>query len=215
MNKTAEEMEDDSEEIHSTSLIKRYTERPTSIENITLADWAALYDSPKSSFMKKSKSLDTDNLLLETGKDDDNDDEFTDFVEEGKHNAKIAESKQHLKPRIIRSVCFNVKSLSENHFRELIMLFTCWQNEEADLIGSSSPYQECDLFQLEPVMDGYIFKDLQNSDYTVLAPSLWQKYFSVFQFEFTEIMQQRDSKLFAELPNRKDLVPNILVTNIA
>ena len=31
-----------------------------------------------------------------------------------------------------------------------------------------------DLFQLEPVMDDYIFKDLQNSVYTVLAPILWQ-----------------------------------------
>ena len=57
-----------------------------------------------------------------------------------------------------------------------------------------------DLFQLEPVMDGYIFKDLQNSDYTVLAPSLWQKHFSMF--ELTDIMRQRDSKLFAELLNR-------------
>ena len=57
-----------------------------------------------------------------------------------------------------------------------------------------------DLFQLEPVMDGYIFKDLQNSDYTVLPPSLWQKHFSMF--ELTEVMQQRDSKLFSELLNR-------------
>ena len=31
-----------------------------------------------------------------------------------------------------------------------------------------------DLFQLEPVIDDYIFKDLQNSVYTVLAPILWQ-----------------------------------------
>ena len=29
-----------------------------------------------------------------------------------------------------------------------------------------------DLFQLEPVMDGYVFKDLKNLDYEVFAPSL-------------------------------------------
>ena len=57
-----------------------------------------------------------------------------------------------------------------------------------------------DLFQLEPVMDGYIFKDLRNLDYAVLAPSLWHKHFKMF--ELNEIMRQRDSKLFAELLNR-------------
>lgn len=86
------EMEDDSE-IHSTGLIKRYMERATSMENVTLADWAALYDSPRNSLRKKSKSLDTDNLHLETGKDDDNGDKFADFIEEGKHNAKIKKPK--------------------------------------------------------------------------------------------------------------------------
>ena len=57
-----------------------------------------------------------------------------------------------------------------------------------------------DLFQLEPVMDEYIFKDLRNLDYAVLAPSLWHKHFKMF--ELNEIMWQRDSKLFAELLNR-------------
>ena len=51
-------MEDDSEEIHSTGHIKRYI-RPTSMENVTLADRAGLYDSLKNSFRKNSKSLDT------------------------------------------------------------------------------------------------------------------------------------------------------------
>lgn len=31
-----------------------------------------------------------------------------------------------------------------------------------------------DLFQLEPVMDSYVFKDLKNLDYAVLAPNLWR-----------------------------------------
>ena len=52
-----------------------------------------------------------------------------------------------------------------------------------------------DLFQLEPVMDGYIFKD-----YAVLAPNLWHRHFGMF--ELNEIMCQRDSKVFAELLNR-------------
>ena len=54
--------------------------------------------------------------------------------------------------------------------------------------------------QLEPVMDGYIFKDLRKLDYAVLSPSLWHKHSKMF--ELNEIMRQRDSKLFAELVNR-------------
>ena len=56
------------------------------------------------------------------------------------------------------------------------------------------------LFQLEPVMDGHIFKDLKGLDYTVLAQSLWHKLFKTFELD--EIMRQRDSKLFVELLNR-------------
>ena len=34
-----EEMEDEREEIHSGGLLKRYVERPASLQNVTLADW--------------------------------------------------------------------------------------------------------------------------------------------------------------------------------
>ena len=30
-----------------------------------------------------------------------------------------------------------------------------------------------DLFQLQPVMDGYIFKDVDNSEDSILAQNLW------------------------------------------
>ena len=40
-----EQMPDESEEIHSGGLLKRYIERPASLQNVTLADWAAWYDS--------------------------------------------------------------------------------------------------------------------------------------------------------------------------
>ena len=57
-----------------------------------------------------------------------------------------------------------------------------------------------DLFQLQPVMDSYIIKDLDNSEYAILAPNLWQDYFKMF--ELKEIMRQRESKVFAEILNR-------------
>ena len=56
-------------------------------------------------------------------------------------------------------------------------------NRLKDIKGSKEPFGGVsiiaigDLFQLEPVMDRYIFKDLDNSEYAILAPNLWQDYF--------------------------------------
>ena len=98
---------------------------------------------PKSLLLKiKLKDVDTDNLPLETADDEENDDELPDCVNELMQNTKQSKRKQRLKPRIIRSVWFNVKSNPEKHYRELIMLFTSWRSEETDLIGNSPSYQE-------------------------------------------------------------------------
>ena len=56
------------------------------------------------------------------------------------------------------------------------------------------------MFQLPPVFDGYIFNDIQNSEYSILVPNLWNKYFKMFELD--EIMRQRESKMFAEILNR-------------
>ena len=57
-----------------------------------------------------------------------------------------------------------------------------------------------DLFQLGPVMDGYIFKDISNLECGILAPNIRQELFKMFQLH--EIMRQRESKQFAEMLNR-------------
>ena len=43
-----------------------------------------------------------------------------------------------------------------------------------DAFGGVSIIALGDLFQLEPVMDGYVFKDMKISEYGALAPNLWQ-----------------------------------------
>ena len=49
-------------------------------------------------------------------------------------------------------------------------------------------------------MDGYIFKDMDNNEYGILAPNLWEELFKMF--ELHEIMRQRESRHFAEMLNR-------------
>ena len=79
-------------------------------------------------------------------------------------------------------------------------------NRLKDIKGSQLPFGAVsifavgELFQLQPVMDGYIFKDLDNSEYSVLAPNLWQQNFRMF--ELHEIMRQRESKMSSQLINR-------------
>ena len=45
-----------------------------------------------------------------------------------------------------------------------------------------------DVLQLEPVMDKFIYKNLDTSEYAVLATNIWQDHFHMFELE--EIMRQ-------------------------
>ena len=68
-----------------------------------------------------------------------------------------------------------------------------------EIFGGISIIASGDLFQLEPVMDSYVFKDMKNSDYGSLAPNLWQEHFTMFELD--EIMRQRESREFAQILN--------------
>ena len=79
-------------------------------------------------------------------------------------------------------------------------------NRRKDIKGGHLPFVTVsivaigDLFHLQPVIDGYIFKELDNSEYSILAPNLCQEH--VRMFELHEIMRQRESKMFAQMLNR-------------
>ena len=64
---------------------------------------------------KKSRATDIDNLPLETlDYDENNDDELVECVKEVTNTGKQIKPKKCLKPRIIRSVWFNVESHPKN-----------------------------------------------------------------------------------------------------
>ena len=72
-----ENMEDDSEEIQSGGLLKRYVERPECMKNVTLADWAAWYDSCGQKCCRKTnEKTDFDDIPIEN-EDELNDDEMS------------------------------------------------------------------------------------------------------------------------------------------
>ena len=51
--------------------LQRYAKRPFSLEHLTLADWAAWYDSCWKPYVKKSFQKDANNLPLETANEDE------------------------------------------------------------------------------------------------------------------------------------------------
>ena len=75
-----------------------------------------------------------------------------------------------------------------------------------DVKGSSLPFSAVsivaigDLYQSQPVIDGYIFKNMNNDEYGIPSPNVWQELLKMF--ELKQIMRQRESKEFAELLNR-------------
>ena len=129
------DMEDDCEEIYTGGLLIRYPKRPIKFEHVMLADWAVRYDSSGKPYAKQSNELDTDNLPVETSLTNNDDDNES-------ANKLPSKLKKRTKARIIRSCWFNKEKEPEKHYRELIMLFTPWRNEETDIIGVCSSYKE-------------------------------------------------------------------------
>ena len=61
-----------------------------------------------------------------------------------------------------------------------------------DVFGGVSIIAIGDLFQLQSAMDRCILKDLDNSEYGILAPNLWQEHLKMF--EHKTLMRQRKSE---------------------
>ena len=69
-----EQLENDSNDVHTGSLLKSYIQRPSSLDHVTLSHWVAWYDSNRKPCVKKSSLVDTDGLPIDSINDDDHDD---------------------------------------------------------------------------------------------------------------------------------------------
>ena len=150
------ELPDNSIDIESDNIIKRYQRRPKKLENLCLADFVAWYNCKSESNQQrklKSNSPSADDYLPENIIDDNLDYDVSDLEQmsekdgyEIKGGITLVKRK---KPRIIRSVRFNRNKDPENYCREQIMLYTAWRNETTDLLKDVQTYQD----QFEVVKD--------------------------------------------------------------
>ena len=84
------DLEDESHKIYASGLINRYTKRPVNLENLSLADWVAWYDSHCKSYVKPCHQLDIDNFPLETNVGDNDDDmEENEIKQKNKKGLKL------------------------------------------------------------------------------------------------------------------------------
>ncbi len=101
-----EKMSVESEETYLGGLLKRYVEQPHCLQNITLAYWAAWYDSC-GKHNKKSvyKKADIDNFPLET--ENGNNDELYSDENSFESDPSVKSIEKRSQARVIQSVWFN------------------------------------------------------------------------------------------------------------
>ncbi|XP_052075796.1 uncharacterized protein LOC127713867 [Mytilus californianus] len=83
----------------------------------------------------------------------------------------------------------------------------CFINQRMqEIMGVSKPFGGIniitigDLFQLRPVMDSWIFKQPSGNSTEILSQNVWKEKFMFY--ELTDIMRQKNDKIFAETLNR-------------
>ncbi|XP_063420756.1 uncharacterized protein LOC134705970 [Mytilus trossulus] len=158
-----EEMSSTSTNVEADNVVKRYQRRPKQLLKLCLADFASWYDV---SYPKKNNPCKSDklNALSELPEVDDNDcledDPQHENVEDPQEEepSTLLDSYDHMQScpdkeicmsdggilkkrktqRILKYVRFNKDHSTENYYRELIMLFHPWVNEERDIPDSYS-----------------------------------------------------------------------------
>ena len=133
---TLKKMDPESDDVQSSSIIIEYQYRPKILERYCLADFASILT------IKYPK-----NVRLKDPYDDNYDDDPIDPQSKdiGTNIAELGNGviiKKRKIPKVLRYVNYSVKHDPENHYRERLLLFLPWRNENADLCGSFKSYEE-------------------------------------------------------------------------
>ncbi len=122
-----QKLEPDSNDVFVQGLIETYTNRPEELKSICLADFASMYNVSKKQ---------TNNVQIAENSDDE--DVMDNEIDEKSIALKMKNGrgwiKKRTKKKIIRFRNFKLHQDPENYYREQLMLFLPWSNEEEDLI---------------------------------------------------------------------------------
>ena len=146
-----EAMPKNSTDIEADNVIKRYARRPKALDDFCLADFISKVVSVSKivSVSNTTSQVNNENETQYLLHDDENaekgnvdgDRENTSKL---RYSITVGDHRVVLrtKPKILRFVNYNQKVDSENYYREQIMLFLPWRNEEKDLLKNYKTYQD-------------------------------------------------------------------------
>ena len=142
-----DELPAESTDVESDNIIQRYSKRPKQLSKYCLADYVSKVDIiyPKGNKVPEKVNDKNDDDQGDSSSSNESEDSLDDDNSQGsdllyktKNGIKYKKRKV---PRIIRYVKYNKKKDPENYFREQLMLFVPWRNEQKDLLGSFDTYE--------------------------------------------------------------------------
>ena len=140
--KELESLPEESIDIEADNIVKRYSRRHNILENYCLADFISKVISvAKVTEKEQNIELDfhDDECAVDSGLENNNDTsrKARYSVHEGSFRINL-----RTKPKVIRYVKYNKATDRENYFREQLMLFLPWRNEQSDLLGTYDTYED-------------------------------------------------------------------------
>ena len=143
--KELESLPDSSVKIEADNIVKRYSRRHDVLDNYCLADFVSKVISVTTN---KTKEPDRDPDSVD---DEMNEHSVAETSPKARYSVVHGDVKINLrtKPKIIRYVRYNKTSDRENYFREQLMLFHPWRNEQNDLLGPYDTYEE----RIQPLLE--------------------------------------------------------------
>ena len=142
-----DELPAESTDVESDNVIQRYSKRPKQLSKFCLADYVSKVDIiyPKGNKVPEKVNDKNDDDRCDSSSSNESEDSLDDDNNRGsdllyktKNGTKYKKRKV---PRIIRYVKYNKKKDPENYFREQLMLFVPWRNEQKDILGSFDTYE--------------------------------------------------------------------------
>ena len=134
---TLKEMDPESDDIQSHNVLPEYEHRPRALEHYCLV-----------AFVSDLRIEYSKNVTFEDPIDDNFDDDLLDPAKGNILDSQVLEIpngiviKKRRVPRILKYVNYNIKRDPENYYRERLMLFLLWRNEEDDLSGGFQTHEE-------------------------------------------------------------------------
>ena len=147
--KELEGLPKESTEIEADNTVKRYARRHEILADYCLADFVSKVVSVSNVKRSHTQEKQVDNEYNFSASDEDEQDVVTKAQPEDINTSRLRYSVVRdgfrivlrKKPKVIRYVHYSEKVHSEKHFREQLMLFHPWRNEEVDLLNGFETFE--------------------------------------------------------------------------